>query len=66
MHMYYSTKLCIPIERPLEQELACSLRELLSSFVWLKNSVDHTLQPGGPLLQGILLLQSRLEVLLET
>lgn len=55
-----------PIEGPLQQELASGLREFVSSLVRLKDSIDHALQPGGPLLERVLLLESRFEVLLQS
>ena len=54
-----------PVEGPLEEELPGGLGEVVAALVGLQHLVDHTLQPHGPLLQGVLALQRLLEVLLQ-
>lgn len=55
----------VPVEGPLEQELASCLGETGASLVWLQDLVDDIVQPGCPLVQRALLLQGHLEVLLQ-
>ena len=55
----------LPVEGPLEEELARGLGEVGGAFVGLQHLVDHRLQPHRPLLQGVTLLQRLLEVLLQ-
>jgi hypothetical protein len=54
-----------PVEAPLEEELARCLRETGFAFVGLEGALHDVLQPGGPLLERVLLLQGQLEVVLE-
>lgn len=56
----------LPIKGPLEQELAGRFRETWPVLVGLEDLTDDVVEPGGPLLQGALLLQCSLEVLLES
>ena len=60
-----SLSLLLPVEGPLEQELACSLGEAGAALVGLQDLRHHVVQPGGPLVQRALLLQRHLEVLLQ-
>lgn len=55
----------VPVEGPLEQELACSFGEAGAALVRLQHLRDDVVQPGSPLVQGALLLQGDLEVLLQ-
>ncbi len=55
----------LPVEGPLEQELACSFGEGGFVLVRLQYLSDHVVQPSGPLLQGALLLKGGLEIQLE-
>lgn len=56
----------VPVEGPFEQELACSFGKAGASLVRLQDLRDHVVQPGSPLVQGALLLQGDLKVLLQT
>lgn len=56
----------VPVEGPLEQELAGGFGEAGAPLVRLQDLRNHVVQPGGPLVQGALLLQGHLEVLLQT
>lgn len=56
----------LPVKGPLQQELAGRFRETRSVLVGLEDLTDHVVEPGGPLLQGALLLQRSFKVLLET
>lgn len=56
----------VPVEGPLEQELACSFGEAGVALVRLQDLRDHVVQPGSPLVQRALLLQGDLKILLQT
>lgn len=56
----------MPVKGPLEQELTGSFRETRPVLVGLEDLTDHVVKPDSPLLQGALLLQRSLEVLLES
>lgn len=56
----------LPVERPLEQELASSFGETRAALMRLQDLRDHVVQPGGPLIQRALLLQGDFKVLLQT
>lgn len=55
----------LPVEGPLQQELACSFGEAATALVRLQDLSDHIVQPGSPLVQRALLLQSDLKILLQ-
>lgn len=57
--------LITPVKGPLEQEKLGGLREGRAVLVGFKDLGDHTIQPRSPLLQGVLLLEGQLEVLLQ-
>lgn len=62
------TKRCFffaPVKRPLEQELASGFGEAGAALMRFEDLRDHVIQPGGPLVQGALLLQGDLKVLLQ-
>ena len=54
-----------PVKGPFEQELSGRLREVGTALVDLQHLVDDPLEPVRPLLQGVLLLQRLLKVLLQ-
>lgn len=56
----------LPVERPFEQELACSFREARAALVRFQDLRDHVVEPGSPLVQRALLLQGDFKVLLQT
>lgn len=53
-----------PVKGPLEQEEFGGLWEGRAMLIGLQDLRDHAIQPCSPLLQGVLLLQGQLEVLL--
>lgn len=55
----------LPVEGPLQQELARSFGEAATALVRLQDLSDHIVQPGSPLVQGALLLQGDLKILLQ-
>lgn len=56
-----------PVEGPVEQkDLGRLWKRDRVVLVGLKQLRDDTIQPGGPLLQSVLLLQSHFKVLLQT
>lgn len=56
----------LPVERPFEQELACSFGEAWAALVGLQDLRDHVVKPGSPLIQRALLLQGDFKILLQT
>lgn len=54
------------VKAPLEQKLAGGARKRWLALIFLKRTVHHHTQPCGPLLQRVLLLESRFEFILQT
>lgn len=63
--MKMSTLPIAPVKGPFEQEELGSLRKGRTVLVGLQDLGHHTIQPRSPLLQGVLLLEGQLEVLLQ-
>lgn len=55
----------VPIERPFQQELPGCLWEAGTALMMLQDLSNDIIQPTSPLVQGALLLQSELEILLQ-
>lgn len=55
----------LPVEGPLEEELACRFSKVWTCFVVTEGLVDDILEPGRPLLQGRLVLEGLLEILFQ-